>query len=228
MLEAFVFAGVASGGLLLGTVVGAVWDAPQRVVAALLAFASGALLSAMAFELFEEAEHQAGLLLAAGALVAGAAVFIGATLLLQRKFPRDEATGLALVAAVTLDGVPENLALGVTLLTGGSAVLLVAIVASNFAEALSGTVKIRRDGSVAEALVVWGATAVVLAAALVLGRLALDGAGEHVLGACLAFAGGAVLASLADTLMPEAYREGGPLIGFATTAGFLVSYAVAA
>jgi ZIP family zinc transporter len=228
VLEAIVFGAVASGGLLLGVAVGAVWDAPQRVVAAFLAFASGALLSAMAFELFEEAEHQAGLVVAAGALVAGAATFIVAAILLQRRFGGKEATGLALVAAVTLDGVPENLALGVTVVTGGSAVLLVAIVASNFAEALSSTVDIRRDGSTREALVVWAVAAVCLAAAVVLGRLALGGAGEHVVGACLAFAGGAVLASLADTLMPEAYREGGPLVGFATTAGFLLSYAVAA
>jgi ZIP family zinc transporter len=223
--QAVLFGGIASAGLLAGAAIGAVWDAPPQVVAGLLAFASGALLSALAFELFEEAERHGGLLVAAVSLLGGAAVFVGAALLLDRRFGGKEATGLALAAAVTLDGIPENLALGVTLLSGGSFVLLVAIVASNFAEALSGTVNIRRDGSAREALAVWSVAAVVLAASVVLGRLALGGAPDDLRAALLAFAGGAVLASLADTLMPEAYREGGPLVAFGTAAGFLLSYA---
>jgi ZIP family zinc transporter len=74
---------------------------------------------------------------------------------------------------------------------------------------------------------VWGATAVLLAAAVVLGNAALASAGQEPLAVLLSFAGGAVLASLADTLMPDAYRQGGAWVALATAAGFLLSFLIA-
>ena len=128
---------------------------------------------------------------------------------------------------MTLDGVPENLALGVGLAEGGSYALLASIVASNFPEAFGGAAKLRQGGvSSARVLSVWGLTAVLLAVALVAGRLAADVASEQSLGLLAAFAAGAVLASVADSVMPEAYAEGGPLVAFATSGGFLVAYAL--
>lgn len=143
---------------------------------------------------------------------------------------------LALLAAVTLDGVPENLALGVSLLSsesegagvGGSLALLVAIFASNFPESLVGSLAMRRSGrSKRFSVLVWSATALLLTAAVVVGYAALSGVSESVLGFSLAFAGGAVLASLADTLMPEAFEHGRPLNSFATAAGFFLSFVLA-
>lgn len=131
MTQTVVFAVVSAGSILLGATLGAYWRMPKSVQGALLAFAGGALVTALAFELFRPAERDAGLVTAALALVAGAAVFIVVDLVLDRRFGGREALGLALVAAVTLDGVPENLALGVTLADEGSYALLVAIVASN-------------------------------------------------------------------------------------------------
>ena len=85
----------------------------------------------------------------------------------------------------------------------------------------------RQDGvSSARVLAVWGLTAALLAVALVAGRLAADVVSEQWLGMLAAFAAGAVLASLADSVMPEAYAEGGPLVAFATSAGFLAAYAL--
>ena len=74
---------------------------------------------------------------------------------------------------------------------------------------------------------VWAATGVLLAAAVVVGNAVLSGASEELLAVLLSFAGGAVLASLADTLMPDAYQEGGPLVAFAMAAGFLLSFMIA-
>jgi zinc transporter, ZIP family len=142
-------------------------------------------------------------------------------------------SAFALLASVTLDGVPENIALGVTLLetaseAGAAVTLLVAIFASNLPEALGGAVGMRDQGrSKIFVIGVWAATAILLAAAVVLGNAALAGVSEELLAVLLAFAGGAVLASLADTLMPDAYREGGPLVAFATVAGFLLSFLIA-
>jgi ZIP family zinc transporter len=131
---------------------------------------------------------------------------------------------------VTLDGIPENMALGVSLLETsgtGALALLFAIFFSNLPEALGGAVGMRQQGrSRRFAIGVWSATAVVLAAAVVLGNFALSGMAEVPLAVLLSFAGGAVLASLADTLMPDAYREGGAWVALATTAGFLLSFLI--
>src|SRR5215218_3675472 len=136
------------------------------------------------------------------------------------------AIGFALLAAVTLDGVPENLALGVSLLSGGgSLALLVAIFCSNFPESLVGAVAMRSGGRSAPfAIGIWTLAAVLLTLAVVLGRGVFAQFPEEHLAFPLAFAGGAVLASLADTLMPEAFEHGRPLNSMATAAGFLLSF----
>jgi ZIP family zinc transporter len=216
---------VSAAGLVIGSVVGAHWRAPREFVGTALAFAAGSLTAALAFELFAEEEHE-NLVLAAAGLAGGATVFILVDAALERRWPREKATGFALVAAVTLDGVPENVALGVTLTTGGSLALLAAIFFSNLAESLGGSAEMREGGDPPRrAILLWFAVAVLLAGALVLGRIVGSTGGAH--GFLLAFAGGAVLASLADTLMPEAYREGGPFVAFATAAGFLLSFLLA-
>ena len=148
--------------------------------------------------------------------------------------PTGPVVGFALLAAVTLDGIPENLALGVSLLaaegggSAGSLALLVAIFASNFPEALVGAVAMRAAGrSAGVAIGIWALTAVLLTGAVVAGNRALAGVDPSALAFALAFAGGAVLASLADTLMPEAFERGRPLNSFATGVGFFVSFVLA-
>jgi ZIP family zinc transporter len=137
--------------------------------------------------------------------------------------------GFALLAAVTLDGVPENLALGVSLVEGASITLLIAIFFSNLPESLVGAVAMRReDRSAGAVLAIWGICAVILAASVVLGREVAGGMSDDALSLALGFAGGAVLASLADTLMPEAFEAGRPLNAFATCAGFFLSFVLAA
>ena len=170
---------------------------------------------------------------AGGAFLAGATVFIAVDTWLDKYTHGRHAAGLgvgfALLAGVTLDGVPENLAMGVVLVDGSGATLLVAIFASNFPEAVAGAIAMRDGGrSVAFVLGLWSAAAVLLAAAVVVGWGALRGVEESTLAWPLGFAGGAVLASLADTLMPEAYRDAGPATAFATTLGFLLSFLVSA
>jgi zinc transporter, ZIP family len=136
--------------------------------------------------------------------------------------------GLALLAGVTLDGIPENLAMGVALLEGGAVTLLVAIFASNLPEAIVGAEKMGEERGDREIVAIWSATAGLLAVAVVVGYVALQGVGTNGLSWPLGFAAGAVLASLADTLMPEAYGEGGPPVAYATALGFLASFLISA
>lgn len=233
----------ASSALIIGAVVGVRWDAPKRVTAVLLAFASGALISALAFELFEEAFTLGGAVPSGLGLLAGAATFVVVDTALDRYISgqsgpdeREVAAsgarngvGLALLAAVTLDGVPENVALGVSLVGGASLSLLAAIFFSNLPEALVSAVAMREAGTRTRTIVLtWVACAVLLAGAVVAGRATAGALSEHVLAVALAFAGGAVLASLADTLMPEAFEHGRPLNAFATAGGFFLSFVLAA
>lgn len=262
---------------MLGGILGSSWHPPRWVTGVLLAFASGTLISALAFELFPDAVELAGVAPSAGGLFVGAATFVvinawldsrvaagagdpgevaaperaaeslaGAEAKQTEKLehaadgtrpggPSGSAVGFALLAAVTLDGVPENTALGVSLLanaeagiTAGSIALLFAIFASNFPEALVGAVAMRAaDRSPGFAIGIWSAAALLLTAAVIVGYGLLSGVDETALGFALAFAGGAVLASLADTLMPEAFERGRPASALATAVGFLISFVLA-
>ncbi len=243
MTTAILFGIAASSALVIGAVVGSSWDPPRAVTGVLLAFASGALISALAFELFDEAYELGGAARSGLALLAGAATFVVADSLLDRRVtgkagPEQRevaasgaqgAVGWALLAAVTLDGVPENLALGVSLVDGASLALLVAIFFSNLPESLVGAVAMRREGRQAKAVIgTWLACAALLAVAVVAGRTLAGPLNDEVLSVALGFAGGAVLASLADTLMPEAFEQGRPFNAFATAAGFFLSFILAA
>lgn len=282
MLTALLVGALGSSALLIGGALGSVWAAPKQISGILLAFASGSLIAALAFELFPDAVEAGGLVRAALGLVAGGTTFVVVNTWLDAKvaagagepdlvlLPDDIAealagaeadqseklevaarravddersdpgggaglvTAFALLAAVTLDGVPENLALGVSLINSGdegitgSLALLVAIFVSNLPESLVGAVAMRQGGLAKRSVVgIWGVTAVVLTVAVVLGYGTLSTFSEEVLAFPLAFAGGAVLASLADTLMPEAFEHGRPLNSFATSAGFLLAFVLA-
>jgi zinc transporter, ZIP family len=269
-VDAWIFGAIGSSALIVGGALGAFWRPPMRWNGILLAFASGTLLSALAFELFPEAVSLAGLAPAGFGLLAGAATFVVVNTWLDSRVARTAgdphavpvpttamaeelrgaqaqqterladassggqplAVGLALVAAVTLDGVPENLALGVSLAAptadGSSLALLFAIFSSNLPESLAGAMAMRRGGrGPGFAIAVWTITAVLLTVAVVVGRAAADGLTPQQLAVGAAFAGGAVLASLADTLMPEAFEHGRPLNAMATTVGFYLSFVIA-
>ena len=174
MPEALLFGLIASSALVIGGVAGAFWRPPRALVAVALAFASGALITALAFDLFEESFNKGGAWLSGVGLLVGAAAFVAADELLDRHIEGGGVSGFAILAAVTLDGVPENLALGVTLLEGtGSLALLVAIFASNLPEALGGAVGMRDQGrSGGFVILVWTGTALLLAASVVVGSAA--------------------------------------------------------
>jgi zinc transporter, ZIP family len=226
---------IASAALPLGAWIGVRRPPSRAAIAAMLAFASGALITAVAFELFEDAFEHGGAWRAGVAFLAGATVFIVADTWLDRYTERRREAGaklgFALLAGVTLDGLPENFALGVGLIESGSTALLVAIFVSNLPEAIVGSEKMREAGiGQGRIMLIWGATAVALAAAVVVGYGAFEDLDDEALAWPLGFAAGAVLASLADTLMPEAFEEArhDPRIAYFTSLGFLLSFLVSA
>ena len=228
MLRVALFAVGASLPLTVGALLGVVWRPPRAVLAVALAFASGALISAVSFDLFLESYRGGGAVRAGLGFAAGALLFVVVDTLLDRRM-RGGAAGFALLAGVTLDGVPENLALGVSLVEGGSTALLMAVFASNFPEALTGAAKMLDQGrSRRSVILLWAGATVLLALAVVLGRLTFAGATDAALSLPLAFAAGAVLASVVDTLAPEAFADGGPYVALASATGFVTAFLLSA
>ncbi|MEV0045270.1 ZIP family metal transporter [Nocardia rhamnosiphila] len=211
--------------LLIGAAIGLRTTLPKPLLASLMAFGAGTMIAAVTNELFEPAFLQAGAFTAGAALFLGAAVYVVANRLLERRQGAG-AVGWALMLGTILDGVPENTALGVSLGSGGGIVLLVAIAAGNVPEAIGGSALLHRQRNVSRgrAFTLWLLTGAVLVVVTVTGDLLSDHLEPTHISAIQAFAGGATIAVLADSLMPEAYREGGWWVGMATSVGFLVAF----
>jgi ZIP family zinc transporter len=225
-MQEALFYGIATAlPLVVGAAVGLHWRLPTPVLAALLALGSGTMIAAVSTELFEPAFEVAGGWAAGTALLTGAVVYVGADRLIEARLG-PAALGWALMLGTLLDGVPENAALGAAVAEPGGAVLLAAVVLGNTPEAIGGAAKMRdRHGMAApHAMLVWGATAALLVLVTVLSAAMSDELTPRTLGVTQAFAGGATIAVLADSLMPEAYREGGWWVGVATAAGFLLAF----
>jgi len=222
--QALVFGAVAAAALVLGAAIGARWSLPEHLYASLLGFSGGALTSALTFELFADANEYGGVWLAGAGLLGGAAALIFLDAQLMDRV-RGSAVGLALLTAAILDGIPESLALGVSLIEGASIALLVAIVIANLPEAIGGASRMRENGRSSRFILsVWSGAALAILASVVLGRLLLGGAPGGALALLLGFAGGAVLAAIAGSVLPEAFEHGGPYVAFSTVAGFFVSF----
>jgi ZIP family zinc transporter len=150
----------------------------------------------------------------------------------QRKSSGGEqadGSGLAIVLGAVLDGIPESIVLGIGLLggTGVSVAFIAAVSLSNLPEGLAATTGLRSAGwSRRDVLLLWGGVALVSALASLVGYAAFDGVGPGTVAFVLAFAGGAILTMLADTMMPEAYEKEGRLVGLSTAAGFALAFAL--
>jgi ZIP family zinc transporter len=200
-----------------------------------MALGAGVLVSSVAFELMDEAYKIGGLDAAATGLLLGAAVFYLADREVtrrggeRRKNSGDAQGGSATAIAIgaLLDGIPESAAIGISLIEGGGVgiALVAAVFLSNIPEGLSSAAGMRRAGrSPAYVLSLWGAVTLASTLAALLGYLLLDGASGNVVAFIQSFAAGAVLTMLASTMMPEAYEDGGPVVGVVTTVGFLMAF----
>ncbi len=242
-LEAGGWGLVGGLALVLGALVAWFVRVPQRVVAGIMAFGAGVLISALAFELVDEAERAGGLGPTVGGFLAGAVVYVLANAALARRGARHRkrsgdqqpseqdaaGSGAAIAVGALLDGVPESVVLGLSVL-GGQGVgvgVLAAVVISNVPEGLSSAAGMRRAGRSARYVFgVWGGIALASGLAALLGSLLLQGASEGVVAAITAVAAGAILAMLADTMIPEAFERAHLLTGLITALGFLTAFAI--
>ena len=234
---------VAGGALVLGAMVAWWFRVPSTVVAGIMAFGAGVLISALAFELVEEAVRQGGPIATVVGFLAGAVVYVAANAVLNRRGARHRkrsgdqqpsegeqaGSGAAIAIGALLDGVPESVVLGLSLLGGGgvSPSVLAAIFISNVPEGLSSAAGMKRAGrSAAYVFGVWGGIAVISGLSALVGYAALAAVNPAVIAVITAIAAGAILAMLADTMIPEAFESAHTLTGLITALGFLTAFAV--
>jgi ZIP family zinc transporter len=235
-LEAGFWGFVGGASLLIGALLGLYVGVPQRVIAIIAAAGAGVLVSSVAFELMEEAYRMGGFRAASIGILLGALAFFTADWAVcylggkHRKRSGGQQAGgsaTAITIGAILDGIPESVAIGVSLIEGGAvgAVMVVAVFLSNVPESLSAASGMKKAGhSPTSILGLWGTVVAICAASALFGYLFLAGAPEELIAAILAFAAGAILTMLASTMFPEAYEEGGHVVGVVTTIGFLVAF----
>lgn len=241
MLIAAFWGFVGGAALLLGALIALVIRVPARVIGLVMAFGSGVLVSTVAFELTQTAyENSSGVPVVIG-LVLGSLVYFTGDWLVdragahRRKSPTGEhqagASGMSLVLGALLDGIPESAAIGVSLL-GGSPVgvpMVLAVFLSNIPESLSATAGLKQAGRSTQYIVLlWSSVAVVSAIAAAAGYALLGDASPETIAVIQAFAAGAILTMLADTMMPEATEHAGRRVGLFTMVGFAIAFLLSA
>lgn len=228
---------VGGAALLIGALVAIRFTLPTRTIALVMAFGAGVLISAVAFELTIEAYTTGGLRSTAIGLALGALTFYAGDRIIDSRGgnhrkrsdgrqDQSDTAGTAIVLGALLDGIPESAVIGMGLLSGGGVAtsVVVAVFISNLPESLSATVGLRKSGRSNRYIIsLWAAVALASTVAAALGYVLLGDAPDNRIALIQAFAGGAILTMLADTMMPEAFESAGAETGLLTVLGFAMS-----
>ena len=244
-LQAGLWGLLSGSALLIGAAIGWFVALPRRVVAGIMAFGAGVLISALSFDLMDEAWHRGGLAPVAGGFLGGALAFTLCNAVLAAwgarhrkrserhvrssggKEGADNASALALGAL--LDGIPETIVIGVSLLEGGAVgyVAVIAVFLSNLPEGLSSAAGMKAEGKSARfVFALWASIAFAAGAAALAGYLGFDGAPPAAIAVVQAVAAGAILAMIVDTMVPEAFEGTHDYAGLIAVAGFLAAFAL--
>ncbi|GAB3642971.1 ZIP family metal transporter [Spirosoma arcticum] len=240
-LQAGLWGLLSGGALLIGAAIGYFVGVPQRLIAGIMAFGSGVLFSALSFELMDEAYRVGGFDATAIGFLGGALVYTIANYFLSHRGAKHRkrsggqqsseseqgGSGLAIAVGALLDGIPESIVIGLSLL-GGKGVSLVAVIAvflSNIPEGLSSASGMKKAGrSMGYVVGIWAGIALISGVASVVGYTVFRHYSNDVIAATTAVAAGAILAMLVDTMVPEAFDEAHEFTGLITVVGFLLAF----
>ncbi|AEG17792.1 ZIP family metal transporter [Methanobacterium paludis] len=232
---------LAGSALLVGAIFGYFFKIPQRIVASIMAFGAGVLMSAISFELLDEAYALGGAYHVVAGFLIGATIFTLANVYLARKGAKHrkrsgkailsengfESSGPAIAVGSVLDGIPESIAIGLTMIEGGivSTATVVAIFLSNIPEGLSSSTGMKTMGWRAVPIfVLWTVITLCTGVSSLAGYTIFSHFSPGIIAAVLALAAGGILAMLVDTMIPEAFSETHNLAGMVTVLGFILSF----
>lgn len=244
MLQATIAGLISGSALIIGALLGRYLKLGNRLIAVVMAFGAGVLISALSIDLMHTAfqRSHSGVVIALSFL-AGALVFVGGDWLIDtrgghnRKRGHGAAmrqaggagsdSGLAILLGTLLDGIPESFVVGAAMASGGEMgwVFMAAVFLSNLPEGMSGTIGMRQAGMRTGALfAIWGATLLITILSSMAGFAFLGESSLWMRAAAMAFASGAILAMLCDTMIPEAFRQGGRGVALVSVLGFLTAF----
>jgi zinc transporter, ZIP family len=238
VIEAALWSLVASSSLLVGAAIALRFDLAQRTIGLIMGFGAGVLIAALSIDLAADAfERTNGFVLGLGLLAGGATFYVGDLLLdrsgaaMRKRSGGEQAEGrpLAIVLGIILDGIPESAAIGVALVEdqGIGIAFVIAVFLSNLPEALSATSGLHKAGRSNRWIYgLWALVSLVCALASLLAFGLLDDSRQNLIAFILAFAAGAILAMLADTMMPEAFEHAGRTVALVTVLGFAVGFVI--
>jgi ZIP family zinc transporter len=235
---------LGGSALVLGAAIAWVAKLPQRLIAAIMAIGSGVLISAVAFDLMDEAFAKGGFDSTAAGFLGGAIVYTAANVFISRRGARhrkrsgsnpqasqpaaeEGGSGTAIAVGALLDGIPESVVIGVSLLGGAgvSIVTVAAVFLSNVPEGLSSAAGMKAAGrSALYVFGVWGGIALASGIAAMAGNWLLAGADPDLIAGTTAVAAGAILAMLVDTMIPEATESTHEYSGLIAVTGFLLAF----
>jgi len=238
-MNAFLWGLVATSSLVVGGIIAARFSLGKRTLGIIMAFGAGTLISAVSYELiFEAVKLAKGTGFPAFGLFAGAFTFyicewliekFGAKNHMEIEASHSSSLVIPMILAIILDGVPESIVIGLGVFEKGtvSLAMLVAVFISNLPEAIAGTTGMKAGGwKRSKIILLWIFIAVVCALASVAGYYLFGNASVEWLSFIQAFAGGAILIVLANSMMPESFEHGGKLAGIFTVLGFFISVCV--
>ncbi len=239
MINSFLWGLLATSSLILGGIIAIRFTLSNRTIGIIMGFGAGTLISAISYELiFEAVKMGRGSGFPAFGLFVGAATFFlsdkfignyGASNRMKVGASKSSSLVIPMVLAIILDGVPESIVIGLGIFEGGkiSLAMLVAVFISNLPEAIAGSSGMKEGGwSKKKILLLWMFISLFCAFATVAGFALFSGASNEWLSFIQAFAGGAILMMLANSMIPEAYEHGGKLAGVFTVLGFFTSVCV--
>ncbi|UOE61322.1 ZIP family metal transporter [Priestia filamentosa] len=235
MWNAAMWGGISGSAVLIGALAAMLLPIQKKIIGYIMAFGTGVLIGAAAYELLGESLNSGGVLPTSIGFIAGAVTFTFFNYMVSRKGAAERkrseqnaatSVGIAIFIGTIMDAIPESIMIGASLLEGPSVsfLLVIAIFISNIPEGLSSTAGMKDNGySKRKILILWIAVLAISTFASWSGYFFLDGASEAVMASIAAFAGGGIIAMVASTMMPEAYDDSGSTTGLITSLGLLVS-----
>ncbi len=239
MVQAFLMGLIATSSLILGGIIAIRFNLSNRLIGKIMGFGAGTLISAISYELiFEAVKLGRGTNYPTFGFFGGALLFYGADRLighfgaknrLQLGAAKESNLIIPMVLAIILDGIPESIIIGLGFFKHqtGSLAMLVAVFISNLPEAIAGSSGMKKGNwSNLKIISLWIFITVLCALASLAGYAFFGDASNEWLSFIQAFAGGAILMMLANSMIPEAYEHGHKSAGVYTVIGFFVSVCV--